>query len=58
MVMGLVLPGLSDFKSKSDLQNEVSFCLIVGVYSIIEQENVLLPLEETQHQYTYKDCSH
>ena len=55
MAMGLVLPGLSDFKSKSDLQNEVSFCLIVGVYSIIEQKNVLLPLEETQHQYTYKD---
>ena len=47
--MGLVLPGLSDFKSKFDLQNEVSFCLIVGVYSIVEQKNVLLPLEETQH---------
>ena len=56
--MGLVLPGLSDFKSKFDLQNEVSFCLIVGVYSIVEQKNVLLPLEETQHWYTDKDCSH
>lgn len=58
MVMGLALPGRSDFNSKSDLQNEVSLCLIVGVYSVIEQKNILLPLEETQHWYTDKHCSH
>ena len=49
MVMGLALPGRSDFNSKSDLQNEDSLCLIVGVYSVTEQKNILLPLEETQH---------
>ena len=58
MVMGLALPGRSDFNSKSDLQNEDSLCLIVGVYSVTEQKNILLPLEETQHWYTDKHCSH